>query len=82
MKKWDRYPYTEEEIKKLVAKNDAKVVGYNIYKAPKTPTEDGEYYCKTPLWEQAKNIANTSCDNGKILFITVVCDNGKEYHIW
>ena len=54
-----------------------KIVGYEIYECPKTPTDNGRYYGKTPLLEQAEAIVRNAKESGIQLFIKAVCSDGK-----
>ncbi len=57
------------------------IIGYNIYIYPEIPTENGKYYGKNPILEQAENIVTKAREKGVNLFIKVVCSDGKERYM-
>lgn len=56
------------------------ILYYEIYICPECPTENGKYYGKTPILEQAQTIIKKGKENGLELFIKAVCSDGiKRY---
>ena len=53
-----------------------EIISYQIFLAPNDPTENGIYYCKTPIREQALNIIKVLKENGVIAFIKCPCSDG------
>ena len=58
-----------------------QILGYELFEYPKSPTENGKYYAKTPLLEQAETIVRNAKTSGKQLFIKAVCSDGKKRYI-
>lgn len=54
------------------------ILEYEIYTCPKNPTEEGVYYGKTPILEQAQSIIKNAKGN---LFIKAVCSDGKKRYL-
>lgn len=73
--------YNEQEIKATLEEKGIHIVWYAIYKAPKLPTETGEFYGKTPLFQQAIDIINKQKERGHTMFLKVQCDDGTERDI-
>jgi len=57
---------------------DYKILYYEIYEYPKCPTDNGRYYGKTPIQEQAETIVKNAKENGQMLFLKAVCSDGKK----
>lgn len=57
------------------------VLYYEIYECPKCPTDNGKYYGKTPIQEQAETIVRNAKKRGQMLFIIAVCSDGKKRYI-
>lgn len=62
-------------------KEEYQVLGYELYEYPKSPTENGRYYGKTLLLEQAETILKEAKENGLQLFIKAVCSDGKNRYL-
>lgn len=60
---------------------DYTVLFYEIYVCPECPTDDGVYYSKTPILEQAQTIVKKGKENGLNLFLKAVCSDGKKQYI-
>lgn len=56
--------------------NKYKILGYELYFCPTNPTENGIYFAKTPILEQALGILERAKQQNKHLFIMAVCDDG------
>ncbi len=59
-------------------KEEYQITGYELYEYPKSPTDNGRYYGKTPLYEQAVTAVREAKENGLQLFIRAVCSDGKK----
>lgn len=70
-----------EKRNRNLLKEDYQILGYELYEYPKSPTENGRYYGKTPLLEQAETILKEAKENGLQLFIKAVCSDGKERYL-
>lgn len=58
-------------------------VKFEVYKAPTSPTEYGEYYGSTSIFEQAKTVVKHLFENGGAGgFIKGVCADGSRCYIW
>lgn len=57
------------------------VIGYELYEFPQNPTDNGKYYGKTPIYEQAKTVVGKARENGTQLFIKAVCSDGKKRYL-
>ena len=62
-------------------KEDYEILCYELYEYPKSPTENGKYYGKTPVLEQAECIVRSAEEAGQQLFIKAVCSDGKKRYI-
>lgn len=62
-------------------KEDYQIIGYELYEYPKSPTENGRYYGKALLLEQAETIVRNAKENGLQLFIKAVCSDGKNRYL-
>lgn len=62
-------------------KEDYEILCYELYEYPKSPTENGKYYGKTPVLEQAECIVRSAEEAGQRLFIKAVCSDGKMRYI-
>ncbi len=58
-----------------------QILGYELFEYPKSLTENGKYYAKTPLLGQAECIARSAEEAGQQLFIKAVCSDGKKRYI-
>lgn len=56
---------------------DYEVIGYELYKFPRSMTETGEYFGKTALREQAEAAVRNAEADGIQLFIKAVCSDGN-----
>lgn len=63
-------------IKKM--KRDYEILSCKLYKFPRSMTETGEYFGKTPLREQAETAVRNAKADGDPLFIKAVCSDGIE----
>lgn len=70
-----------EKRNRNLLKEDHQILGYELYEYPKSPTENGRYYGKTLLLEQAETILTEAKENGLQLFIKAVCSDGKERYL-
>lgn len=57
-------------------KESYQILGYELYKFPKSMTDKGEYFGKTSLKEQAETVVRNAKAGGKQLFIKAVCSDG------
>lgn len=57
------------------------IIGYEIYECPHCPTENGRYYGKTSVLEQAETVVKKAKETGRELFIKAVCSDGKKRYI-
>lgn len=57
------------------------IIGYEIYECPKSPTENGTYYGKTPILKQARDIVEKAKESGKEFFIKAFCSDGVMRYI-
>lgn len=62
-------------------KEDYQILGYELYEYSKSPMDNGRFYGKTPLIEQAETIVRNANENGMKLFIKAVCSDGKERYL-
>ena len=62
-------------------KEEYQILGYELYECPESPKENGKYYTKTPLLEQAECIVRSAEEAGQQLFIKAVCSDGKKRYI-
>lgn len=62
-------------------REDYEILSYELYEYPKSPTENGKYYGKTPVLEQAECIVRNAEEAGQRLFIKAVCSDGKMRYI-
>lgn len=60
---------------------DYIILYYEIYVCPRHPTENGTYYGKTPILEQAETVVKRAKEKGQMLFIKAVCSDGKESYL-
>lgn len=58
-----------------------EIVGYEIYEYPKNQTNNGRYYGKTPILEQAETIIRKAKESGIQLFIKAVCNDGNKRYL-
>ena len=58
------------------------ITGYGIYEYPQSPTENGTYYGKTPILNQAQDIVKKAQENGKELFIKAFCSDGVKRYLY
>jgi len=58
-----------------------EIISYEIYECPKSPTEDGTYYGKTPIAEQARAIVKKAKESGKVFFIKALCSDGVKRYL-
>lgn len=58
------------------------VIGYELYEYPQKPTENGKYYGKTPILEQAETVVRKAKESGTQLFIKAVCSDGKKRYVF
>lgn len=54
---------------------------YEIYICPVGTTDNGTYYGRTPILEQAQTIVKKAKENGLELFIKAVCSDGKKRYL-
>lgn len=54
---------------------------YEIYLCPENPTENGKYYGKTPILEQAQSVGENGKRNGLSLFIKKICSDGNRIYL-
>ena len=57
------------------------ILYYEIYECPQYPTENGKYYGKTPVLEQAEIVVRNAKERGQMLFIKAVCSDGKKRYM-
>ena len=62
-------------------KEEYEVLYYEIYENPTSPTENGKYYGKTSIKEQAENVVLKAKESGEHFFIKAVCSDGKKRYI-
>ena len=62
-------------------KEEYQILGYELYECPESPKENGKYYTKTPLLEQAECIVRSAEEAGQQLFIKAVCSDGKKRYV-
>ena len=72
---------TDEKRTRNRFKEDYKVLGYELYEYPESPTETGKYFGRTPILEQAETAVRKAKESGKELFIMAVCSDGKKRYI-
>lgn len=60
---------------------DYKILYYEICEYPQKPTDNGKYYGKTPVLEQAETIIRKAKESGIMLFMKVVCSDGKKRYL-
>ena len=54
------------------------ILYYEIYECPQRPTDNGTYYGKTPLSEQAETVVRNAKESGQMLFLKAVCSDGEK----
>lgn len=54
------------------------ILGYELYEFPRSMTDTGKYFGKTPLREQAEAAVRNAKKNGRQLFIKAVCSDGRK----
>lgn len=57
------------------------ITGCEIYECPQSPTENGTYYGKTPILNQAQDIVKKAKENGKEFFVKAFCDDGVKRYL-
>lgn len=57
------------------------ILSYEIYECPQKPTENGRYYGKTPVLEQAETVIRNAKEKGIMLFIKAVCSDGTKMYL-
>ena len=60
---------------------DYKILYYEIYECPQKSTDNGKYYGKTPILEQAETVVRKAKESGTMLFIKAVCSDGKRRYV-
>lgn len=60
---------------------DYTILYYEIYECPQHLTENGKYYGKTPVLEQAETVVRNAKECGQMLFIKAVCSDGKKRYM-
>ena len=60
---------------------DYMILYYEINKCPQNPTDNGKYYGKTSVLEQAKTVVRKAKESGQMLFIKAVCSDGKKRYM-
>lgn len=75
------YDEMQETRKELAETEDYTILYYEIYECPQNPTDSGKYYGKTPLLEQAETIIRKAKESGIMLFMKVVCSDGKKRYL-
>lgn len=60
---------------------DYTILYYEIYECPQHPIENGKYYGKTPVLEQAEIVVRNAKERGQMLFIKAVCSDGKKRYM-
>lgn len=60
---------------------DYTILYYEIYECSQHPTENGKYYGKTPVLEQAETVVRNANERGQMLFIKAVCSDGKKRYM-
>lgn len=60
---------------------DYTILYYEIYVCPQKPTENGRYYGKTPVLEQAETVVRKAKESGTMLFIKAVCSDGMKRYL-
>lgn len=60
---------------------DYKILYYEIYECPQKPTDNGKYYGKTPVLEQAETVIRKAKESGTMLFLKAVCNDGKKRYL-
>lgn len=58
-----------------------KILYYEIYECPRYLTDNGKYYSKTPVLEQAETIIGNAKENGQMLFMKAVCSDGRKRYM-
>ncbi len=72
---------TDEKRTRNRFKEDYEVLGYELYEYPKSATENGTYFGRTLILEQAETAVRKAKESGKELFIKAVCSDGKKRYI-
>lgn len=62
-------------------KEEYQILGYELYEYPKSPMDNGMYYGKTPLRDQAETIVRKAKENGMQIFIKAVCSDGIDRYL-
>lgn len=60
---------------------DYKILYYEIYECPQKPTDNGKYYGKTPVLEQAETVIRKARESETMLFLKAVCSDGKKRYL-
>ena len=60
---------------------DYTILHYEIYEYPQYPTDNGRYYGKTPLLEQAETVIKNAKKSGKMLFLKAACSDGMKRYL-
>lgn len=60
---------------------DYKILYYEIYECPQKPTDNGKYYGKTPVLEQAETVIRKARESETMLSLKAVCSDGKKRYL-
>lgn len=60
---------------------DYTILYYEIYECPQCPTDNGKYFGKTPILEQAETVVRNTKEKGQMLFIKAVCSGGRKRYM-
>lgn len=57
------------------------ILEYHIYLAPTRPDQNGVYYGKTPILDQAEAVQKSLKNNGIISFLVCLCSDGVKRYL-
>lgn len=72
----------KEKMRRSRFGDNYKILYYEIYECPQIPTEEGKYFGKAQIEEQAESIVRNAKARGKRLFIKAVCSDGKKRYFY
>lgn len=61
--------------------NGTPVYKFEVYRAPKCPTENGRYYASTPIFDQCRNIVKVMEENGEDILVKCITTGGKSIYL-
>lgn len=74
-------PKIKQDERRNVVMGDYTILHYEIYEYPQCPTDNGRYYGKTPLLEQAETVIKNAKESGKMLFLKAACSDGMKRYL-